>query len=531
MDAKCKRKLQQQELDYLRPVEFAGFKVFDSIDSLGDVKSKELLLELADAALDPDDAFASEVVHLLIVGSVLQSFVSKRDLGGQPSLSGARLLLDTPVLVDLIDEGSPAKELAVNLIQLSHKLEAETVVAEHTLDEWDRLWLGADHENPGILDGRVVPKYFDRLTSSKYSNPFVRQFVRAKSLGDPIRWARFKAERSGIREVLEDLGVRIVACGNTSATDEEVVATMSAAILKASADTTIPGRRTRTSAVADANSTAMVRRWRLERPMTPCGAYFISSEHLTGIAFAAAYVDDAISLTVRPSAWVVFVASLVADDPNERTRLAEMVTDAVFRESFLGLATAYTLEEASALAEVLTEHDVLSLEDSREAAQLDVDQFLETEADGGEDDRIRRLALEVVRRRSARRDARAKRLEKKAQEMMDAATEREQGLERRIEMLEGSGDGDISKLRKENQRLKRAGAVLGIGLLLAILIGSLIATKLLSGRAEVIAVLIGVVFLLDGLRFARRLSVSWWEPILTGAAAAIWAAIAAAARI
>ena len=75
------------------------------------------------------------------------------------------------------------------------------------------------------------------------------------------------------------------------------------------------------------------------------------------------------------------------------------------REGFLGMATGFTVDDALSLAELLTDGGILDPVDVRTAVQLRLEETFE----GHIDDRARVVGMEVVRRRSERRDARARR--------------------------------------------------------------------------------------------------------------------------
>jgi hypothetical protein len=521
-------------VEFLRPVEFAAGAVRSALNGVAPKSTRLAVSELVDAALDPDDPFANEVIHLLIVGSVLQAFVSKRDLGAQPNLNGTRLLLDTPVLVDFVDDGSSNQRVVQNLIELSLRLGAQVVVAEHSLKEWDRVWEGAELERPFLFDERSVPEHLDRLTASKRSNPFVAQFLREKAKAPNLTWARFKIGHSNIRHRLQNAKVQVRECGNDTIEDRQVVADIIAQLSEITDDETVPGKRSRVAAEADANSTAMVARWRAKYPVTPCGAFFVSSEYLTGLAYERACPHDMVPLTARPAAWTVYAASLVSDDPEQRAEIAEMIGDAVFRESFLGLATAYTLEEAALLADLLVEQDTLSIVDSRTAVQLDLMQLLSDHSTSTAQERVAVVGAEVIRRRSTRRDARAKRVERRSAEVL-AAVERARVTEVRVlstkvDQLEEVGavrDSTLHSQQDTIRHLKRAIGVLIGTVAIAASIGGLVASGELHGVSEALACLFAGAFLLDGVRYAMKLDVRWWEPLIAGAITAIWTGIGA----
>jgi hypothetical protein len=295
--------------------------------------------DLVSPATDPDDDFANELIHMLMVGAVLQSFLSKRDLGGRPGLEGAHLLVDTSALVDLVDDGEPQQSVMTNLVSLSLRLGTQVFVAEHSLSEWDGLWLGAEQEQPWKLDNEAVPQNIDRLASGRRS-PFIKQFLRQKAHEPKLTWQRFASQRRNIRGRLESLGVTIRPAGNTSDEDRRIATGVAAALRELSADERVRGKRTRTTAAADGESAAMVARWRMKYVTVPCSSYFIAKDHLTALAYRQICPEDAEPITVSPAAWLVYVASITADDPNQKAELAEIVGSAVVRDSFLGLATS-----------------------------------------------------------------------------------------------------------------------------------------------------------------------------------------------
>lgn len=57
-------------------------------------------VDVALAALDPDDSFGNDIVRLLAVGNLLYAFATRRDVPQKPDLSGNRILLDTSVVID-----------------------------------------------------------------------------------------------------------------------------------------------------------------------------------------------------------------------------------------------------------------------------------------------------------------------------------------------------------------------------------------------------------------------------------------------
>ena len=432
----------------LRPVEFAADRIRAEVAAQQGNELRDVTMELVEIALDPDDEFANELIHLLIVGTVLQTFLSKRDLGVAPDLTGMRLMLDTPILVDLVDESTSSQRIAKELVSMSRRLGIEVVVGNHVIDELERLWTAAVDEHPERLDGRTTVQGFARLISSRYSNPFVRQFVKLKSEGKTLRWSQFKIERSSIRPLLSDLDVRIVQNEYDGDADRECLEGLVTELLRLSADRNTPGSRTRSTARTDATSALMVGRWREEVLMVPCSAYIVSPEHLTEVAYCSVFDGDSVSLI---AAWLALVASLVADDPVKRAEIAEVIGNAVFRDSFFGLATAYTLDSAVKLAEMLQEHNKLSLEDSRELARISVSDFLESNAEENDEDAIHAVAMEAILQRSARRDSRARRGIEQAN--AEVSEKRDEASALRYEL--GTVQGQLDRVEAARQRDRR----------------------------------------------------------------------------
>jgi len=462
----------------LRPVEFAADRIREEVAAQQGDELRDATMELVEIALDPDDEFANELIHLLIVGTVLQTFLSKRDLGVAPDLTGMRLMLDTPILVDLVDEGTSSQRIAKELVSMSRRLGIEVVVGKHVIEELERLWTAAIDERPERLDGRTTVQGFARLISSRYSNPFVRQFVRLKSEGKSLRWSQFKIERSSIRPLLSDLDVRIVENEYDGEADRECLDGLVAELLRLSADRNTPGSRTRSTARTDATSALMVGRWREEVLMVPCSAYIVSPEHLTEVAYCSVFDGDSVSLIARPAAWLAFVASLVADDPGKRAEIAEVIGNAVFRDSFFGLATAYTLDSAVKLAEMLQEHNKLSLEDSRELARISVSDFLEANAEENDEDAIQAVAMEAILQRSARRDSRARRVIEQANAKV--SEKRDEASTLRHEL--GTVRGQLDRVEAERQRDRRTNrAVFVVLIALFVVVVSAVAHEI-TGR-------------------------------------------------
>jgi uncharacterized coiled-coil protein SlyX len=233
---------------------------------------------------------------------------------------------------------------------------------------------------------------------------------------------------------------------------------------------------------------------------------------------------------------VVYAAAVTADDPDKRAEIAGIVGSALVRDSFLGLATSYTLDEVIQLSALLSEENTLSPEDARTAVQLDLRELLSNYPEAPSQEVINAAGGEVLRRRSRRRDARAARESARARRDREEALGRVGQLDQRITSLERS-DAEKTKLlsgqhktisAQQNtiRRLKRAIAVLVMGVALGTAMGLLISAEAISGKAEVATIAVGALYVAEGIRFSLKVEVSWWEPVLAAVVSGAWTAIA-----
>ncbi len=402
----------------LRPLGFDLAQIRRYVQDNVEPKSvRDAALELATAAVDPDDAFGNDVVRLLTIGNLLYAFLTRRDVPVKPDLTGHRLLLDTSTLVQLVEDGTPEQEMVENLISMSLRLGVEVLVAHHTLEEWERVWEGAK----GEALNAAVPVRLPGMAHRLAGNPFVRAWVHGLEADPSLTWYEFERRHRDIRRRLAGLGVFTRGHGNKSAADRATVEAIKTRMLGLVSEAEARGRRAQrsvTSAAADAESCAMVMRWRSRPEIGPTGAYFIARETLTGRAHRDLFDGpDYLPVTVPPATWVMYVAALTTEDPAERGHLAEMVADATVRSSFFGMANGFTLDEVLTLSDQLCQgSDELSVEDTRTAIQSELFGLLEETT--GEHTAVRKGSA-VNQRRTARRDARILREQQRLDERVD----------------------------------------------------------------------------------------------------------------
>lgn len=433
----------------LRPAKFNVTAMKRYINDNLDPKSvRDAAMEIAMAAIDPEDDFGNNVVRLVTVSGLLHGMLTRRDLPKKPDLTGYRLLLDTTVLVDLADDGSPEQKVAQTIIKMAHDLGVEVIVAEHTADEWERLWDAAAGEAATVTIPVDLPANTHRLAG----NPFARMFAQALEADPGTNWARFEAARRDVRRTLGLLGVKVRPHGNKSSADRVVADAVTDGLLEFSENNPRPsGRRVRSkaSAAADGESSAMIARWRSRDGHGPDSAYFVSHETLTNNVFVEKFGGDAdLPITITPATWAMFAATLTCDDPAEPARIAELVADSAVRSMFFGMAAGCTLEEAVALSEQLSESETgLSLDDTRNFVHAELIGIID-ETENGEATAARRGAA-VVQQRTLRRERRVLRQHELIDLRMDEKDREAAAKVAAVEARESAKDDKIRRLQEE----------------------------------------------------------------------------------
>lgn len=471
---------------HLRPAEF-------DLDALRTYLAREVepktvasaMQEVALAIVDPADEFGERVLHLLVAGNVLQGLLSGRDLRGTVELAGTRIALDTSALVPLAQKGTPEGRLLIDLLQRTPDAGVEVVVAEHTLEEWERLWEAADGELRGHTEEQL-----QRAASYPFlRNPFVSGYLQAKKSDPHLSWPKFQIGRRDIGPTLEGFGVNIRPHGNHEDGDRAVQDAVERRLLELS-ESSARGRRP-AAAEADAKTCAMVHRWRAEAEAGLPGGWFIARDKLTELAYRDTVGEgDPYPLVLSPSAWMVFVASVLADDPDEVNKLAVTLSSAVTRDAFLSAAAAHSLDEVLELTEIFGEDaSGLSDRDVHLALQLELQGVIE-ESEKEPDDRAREVGIQAARTRSMRRDGRAAREYELAQQRMQDVDARVEAA--RVEALrsaDAASDERMEEVQLRHKRQMRTLAVVVVATVLLVLLvvgqvaGMLSLTALLAGGA------------------------------------------------
>ena len=378
--------------DRIRPLSLDVQRVVSLVRQRTEPRSlRDVAVEVAVATVDPDDSFGNDVVRLLTVGMILHGFATRRDLPAQPQVIGHQIVVDTSVLVGLsAPSWSVERRVVESMIRATLVAGVEVVVPEHVLQEWTRLFEAAEAEI-GSLHAADLG-----ANTRLLSNPFARNYLLALEEDARLEWHAFALRNRDIRRRLFDVGVNVRPSANNDAESIRLSTELANELYERTRRGT--RHRSRANCAADGNSIAMVHRWRSDRGATT--AYFISRGALPGRIYKE-MVPGAVPIEISPESWLLYLAAVCTDDPAEQSKVAEMVAESTIRESFFGIAAAYTVEDAVALSQRLIDNGgPATIEDSRAALQLDL-LGLFAEADADDPSNEKKISA-VVQRRQVR---------------------------------------------------------------------------------------------------------------------------------
>ena len=364
---------------------------------------REPVKQLALDALDPTDPFGNQIVHLVVVSSLLHGLATQRGAGEVPPLEQMRLLLDTSALIGLaFSDDDPSYRLIFELITLSLRCGAEIVVAEHTLAEWERVWAAADAEEAGQRR-RITMGLSPRL-ARLVNNPFLAAYSVYRHEGGSDSWIRWQIGRRDIRQWLKDMDVQIQEHHNVDQSDIDCHGAVRNKLIELSNDPDIYRSRSDSAADADANSAAMIARWRSNRGEN--SALFIAHDRLTSQAYSEVYPCSQ-PLAANPVAWLLYVSNLIADTPSTVVDIADFIADLAVRNTLLELASNYSLEEALDISEIFARESIeLSAREARDLTDPALFDALDTlQKEAGEN--VHTRAAAVLLRRATRNNQRA----------------------------------------------------------------------------------------------------------------------------
>ena len=350
----------------VHPMRLSGQEVRQYARQLDPKSIREPVEDLAFDALDPADSFGNEIVHLVVVGGLLHGLTSQRGVSVSPSLQHMDLLLDTSALIGIVrQEDHTDHRTLIQLILLSKRCEANLIVAEHTIDEWERVWIAADEQFEHAQ--RKMSKDDAPSVLARYAqNPFVAAYADHLDRGGKGSWIRWATAQRDLRTQVEGLGFTVVTYEDRSDEDASYREQIHSHLLALSADENVRGGRSKGGAEADAKSAALISRWRRENGEDT--AIFVANDHLTNLAFTSAEAGSS-PLVVNPTLWLQYVTCLLVDDEDQRIEIANLIADVGVRDMILGMASTYSLDEILEISDVLmTEGTELNVREARDLA-------------------------------------------------------------------------------------------------------------------------------------------------------------------
>lgn len=123
------------------------------------------------AELSSSDQVAFGYVENAAKGAILASVVTLDTSSLQQSLTGLTVLLDTPVMIDLMGWHGEAAEVATNqLIAIIHALGAKVAAFDHSLRELDGVLANAESSlRPGKRARKIIPRIDSYFIAGGYS--------------------------------------------------------------------------------------------------------------------------------------------------------------------------------------------------------------------------------------------------------------------------------------------------------------------------------------------------------------------------
>lgn len=468
------------------------------------------------AAVDPLDAFGNELVSHITTGCILHAFIAgvdrQRLIARIGSPSGQRVVLDTPLLIDLIGPQRVASSLeeairtAVaggwDVVALEHSIEEAQQVLHRDVPAISKTLSGALQEGSqqawyaSLTEDQLPSLCVEVLRDGRYRN--LEQFLVA-------------ADR--LPELLTDLGVTVRAHGNN---DAGQVARLYGAL-----NIQLSERNHRSDLVLqrDADTMAFIcRRRQRQRGSRWPGGWVVTKDRYMAPAYAEAEPRDRVSLTITAAQWTTLLA--VSAEPADVERLAQAAAGQFMDDAAWTIPVRYPPEVAIELARQLSPNQGGSETDIR-VAQMTLDEALDDPTGTSvaslvlaeRAKRINTIAaadkLRLTEGLAAAREHAAA-----AQMQAQAADNKRLHSERKIQTLSSERDiltGDAAWLRDQVRR-SAISAVVAIAVTALVVAGFFTA-----GPGTGVLLTVGLVILGFGLyRWCTQRNARLW-PILVGA--------------
>ena len=424
----------------VRPLSVSQLASIQYANNLRPASIRSPVRDLALDALDTGEPFGNEVVHLIVVSGLLLGLTTQRGISTEPTLEHTKVLLDTSCFIDLAAPNDHADHKALlELISLSDRCKARLVVAQHTIDEWSRLWDGADSEM--TFAERRVEAITSPILARLVSNPFVVAYIDHRNGGGSHGWIRWSEPRRDLRQLIRSLPIAVENYVEEDETDEERREQLSMTLRELSEKRGFRSRR-KAATEADARTATMVAKWREKYGQS--SAVFVARDNLTNRAYARCF-PDAQPLVIWPTVWLQYVGCLVVDDSVSQIDIADLIADVAVRDTVLSMAGAHTLDEVLDFSDLLTNEGIEI--DAQLARDLD-DPLLFDAADALHQESSEDFLLRVrsvIARRGSRRNQRATHREARLQTDLNT-------MQQVVDDRASEADAQRSRAESEQQR-------------------------------------------------------------------------------
>ena len=490
----------------VRPISISQLEVAQYADRLNPKSIRLPVKELALDALDSGDSFGNELVHLIIVSGLLLGLAAQQGVVEAPTLEGTALFLDTSFLINIVRPDDSSELNALNeLISLSNQCDAMLIVPEHTVQEWSRLWDSGDTDVHAA--GNRIATISSTILSRHINNPFVAEYVEYTNGGGSQGWGRWSNTRRDLRKLLQQLPIKISRYTERGKSDSECYNCILEFLTEMSENKAVRATRTKAAAEADAMTATMINRRRTVHGEN--SAIFLANENLTNHAYAKCFPESQ-PLVIPPMIWLQYISCLIVDDPQHHIEIADLIADVALRNTVLGMAGSYTLEEIADFSNLLTNEGIpATAQIMRDLEDVTPFHAADELAQELEDD-FKLRAHTVLSKRSSRRNQRAANREARLQSELDAMqlvvnqhsaeadaqrtraeSEEQRANEATLENKE------LAEKNKRKDRVMHAGAASGLALIFLI---ALVSWGLLGW----IAILLGVVVAVLGILYAYQ---------------------------
>lgn len=387
----------------IRPLTLDGSSMMRALDDLILPEgTTDFLKGCLLAAVDESDPFGNELVGQVATSCVLHAVAARRGRAGAQAalgtLSGSRIILDTPILVALLGADSAERRLN-DLIDQAVALGMDVAAPEHVFEELDDVLERVTNDHLQALTSGLKSGTNARAYAQIVNEQLLELFLDGVDAGKYRTWNDLQQRARHLTTELANRGVKVRPHGNKNRSNVTWIEHNLTESIKSS-----PGGRSAKAIARDAESVEMI--WRARRRAVANtsrsglwpGGWMVSYDRRSGPAYAAVNRLDREPLVLTPAQWATLMTE--SAPAAEIPQLVAAAASYMRQESMLRIATKYPPAIALTLARSLS-GDYRSATDTRVAQLPTLGEALERAA-AGEKVTGERLASELAARRANR---------------------------------------------------------------------------------------------------------------------------------